>query len=416
VNLLLIAPFYDSRTPGESWSTFKWIEGLSRHSNVTVLTVHNPGWSPSDAPTNASEVVNWTANPLPRKLARIGYELKPGYVPFYFQARKWIKERLRSGWDFDHVHQINPLALRYPSPAAGLGIPYSIGPLAGSLETPVGFASEGTDRQWFRKLRRLDQFRIRFDPLLRRTYFEAEVVFGVAPYVEKLLESLKVRRFEIMAETGVEWVSSQPKSAPPADSPLRLLFVGRVIRTKGVIDAIRAVAIAAKSQPLRFDIIGEGDQLEECKQEAARLGVAEIVHFHGRIPRESVNSWYQDCHVFLFPSFREPSGNVVFEAMSQGCPLIVSTNGGPGHVVNDLCGVRVEPRNPEQYSRDLADAILRFCATPALIETASQNALLRVAEIALWDRKIDRMLEIFRSLKPHSQPNPPVSHAAQSSR
>ncbi len=61
------------------------------------------------------------------------------------------------------------LALRYPSPATGLGAPVVVGPLAGSLETPPGFEGETSGEPWYVKLRRLDRFRIRHDPLLRRT-------------------------------------------------------------------------------------------------------------------------------------------------------------------------------------------------------------------------------------------------------
>ena len=48
--------------------------------------------------------------------------LKPGYISFYMQARRWIKNSLQSGDTFDVAHQVTPASLRYPSPAAGLGI------------------------------------------------------------------------------------------------------------------------------------------------------------------------------------------------------------------------------------------------------------------------------------------------------
>jgi hypothetical protein len=70
---------------------------------------------------------------LPRRLERVTAMLKPGYPIFAARARRWIGEELRAGRRFDIIHQLTPLALRYASPAQGFGIPYVLGPHAGSL-------------------------------------------------------------------------------------------------------------------------------------------------------------------------------------------------------------------------------------------------------------------------------------------
>ena len=398
LKLLVIAPYFDAEVPGESWSTYKWLEGLCRHCEVTILTTHGKGWNFENSPTNAVEVVDWPDVSLPDRFARINHEMAPGYAVFYYRARKWIKARLRNGWDFDLVHQINPLALRYPSPAAGLGLLYVIGPLAGSLPTPPGFASEETDKQWFRKLRHLDGLRLRYDPFLRQTYSDAALILGVAPYVQELLSGNKLHRYEIMSETGVDVVPDEGEIAPKIGGALKLLFVGRIIRTKGVLDAIRAVADAAKLSSLRFDIIGDGDQLEECKSEVLRLGIDNSVSFHGRVPREDIDEFYRNADVFLFPSFREPSGNVVFEAMSHGLPVITSTVGGPGFLVTDACGIRIAPTAPGEYATLLGHAINKLAGNASLVAEMSNSARRRLGEVALWQSKIRRMLDLYSEI------------------
>lgn len=398
LKLLLIAPYFDKKVAGESWSTFKWIEGISQNHDVTVLTTHKKGWNPEDSPTAAKEIVNWTFHSLPSSLARLERELKPSYLRFYFRARCWIRRALRAGQSFDLVHQINPLALRYPCPARGLGLKYIMGPLAGSLQTPEGFRSESSDKQWYRKLRNLDSFRIKHDPWLRQSYTEAELILGVAPYVEEILKPAGIKRFEIASETGVESVIGTPKQPPAPGEPLRLLYVGRIIRTKGVIDAVRAVGIASKTCNIRFDVVGDGDMLEACKAEATKLGLNDIITFHGRVPRHEVDDWYQQAHVFLFPSFREPSGNVVFEAMGHGLPVITSDSGGPGYVVNENCGLIVKPIEPEQYARDLANAIEKLAHAPDLVDKLSHSALLRILELAEWPIKITSILGLYNGL------------------
>jgi glycosyltransferase involved in cell wall biosynthesis len=177
-----------------------------------------------------------------------------------------------------------------------------------------------------------------------------------------------------------------------------LLFVGRVIRTKGVIDAVRAVALAAQRVRITFDVVGAGEMRDACEAEAGQLGVSNIVTFHGCVPRVQVYEFYRQCDVFLFPSFREPSGTVVFEALGFGCPIITATTGGPGHVVNSECGITVKPETPEQYARGLADAIVRLASDRAQIASMSDGALRRVEEVASWERRLDRLMTLYREV------------------
>jgi len=396
LRILLIAPNFDRNVAGESWCTFKWVEGISKRFETTVLTTHPKGWDATDTGVAAKQVVNWEYKLLPGVFARLQHELKPQYVTFYLRARRWIKQKITTGFPFDLVHQINPVAVRYPSPAAGLGLKYILGPHAGSIATPSGFREECRDQQWYRKLRNIDQWRIAHDPLLRRSFAEAALVLGVAPYMRDILAPAKIKRFELMAETGPKEIVNKPKTPSPENQPLRLLFVGRVIRTKGVIDGIRAVAIARKSCNITFDIIGTGDMMDECRLEAAKLGVSDIVTLHGRIPRESVFSWYEKSDVFLFPSFREPSGTVVFESMGFGLPLITSTIGGPGHVITPDCGIRVAPDSPEAFASGLAEAIVRLATNRPLVAEMSGAALQRVDEVASWERRLDRLADYYQ--------------------
>ena len=395
LKVLIIAPYYDRNVPGESWSTYKWIEGISAACDTTVLTCHRTGWDSSKSPTAATELINFEDRRIPGLKGRIEHELKPGYVSFYFKARRWIREALKAGKQFDLIHQINPLALRYPSPAVGFGIPFVIGPLAGSLETPAGFQDAAKERTWFRKLRGLDRFRIANDPWLRKTYSEAAAIIGVAPYVQELLRPCAPKRFEIMAETGVEEVASEVKAGPAPGEPLRLLFVGRIIRTKGILDGIRALALCPDTVNVRLDVVGDGDLLEICKAEVERLGITDKVAFHGRLSRDEVFEWYRRSHVFLFPSFREPSGNVVFEAMSQGLPVITSTVGGPGYVVDESCGFLVEPADPESYAHHLAAIITTLANQPTEIVHLSAGAVRRMDLLAFWPRKIEAINQLF---------------------
>src|SRR5699024_4418430 len=103
------------------------------------------------------------------------------------------------------------------------------------------------------------------------------------PYVRRSLASVPLKQLEFMSETAVNDLPSPPPPSPDPseDAPVRLLFVGRVIRTKGVRDAIRALALL-RDRRLVFDVVGDGFDREACESLAGELGVADRVHFHGR--------------------------------------------------------------------------------------------------------------------------------------
>lgn len=398
MRVLLIAPQYDAEVPGESWSTYKWIQGISSQVETVVLTQHWPRWDASKSPVAAQQVVNWDEPAIPGLNRRITWELKPTYPLFYHRARKWIKEAQARGVVFDLIHQINPIALRYPCPARGLGVPYVIGPLAGSLPTPPAFRDDIAVSQWYRILRQFDWLRLRHDPWLRDSYSQAAAIIGVAPYIRDLLVPCNPRRFEIMAETGVDRAGTAIKASPRPGQPLRLLFVGRLIRTKGILEAIESVALASRQCEVTLDVVGPGLMMNQCARLTRQLQATNIIKFHGPLSRADVFTWYEKSDVFLFPSWREPSGNVVFEALSQGLPVITSTIGGPGHVITDECGIRIAPTSRRQYVSDLASAIVALASDPSRLPALSAGALRRTAENALWPDKITRMLKLYREL------------------
>ncbi len=314
--LLLVAPTCDPDDVGESWVSAQWVATLAQRHDVTLLTYSKRDRLPLAHHFPHARVVEWREPRLVGRSERLNSMLKPGYVPFYLKARRWIREALASGEHFDLGHQLSPVALRYPSPLTGLGLPHVIGPTGGSIAAPAGFSSD--EGAWYVRLRRLDDLRLTHDPMLRRSYAGADCVIGIGPYVRDILGDIPLRRFHAMGDTGV---SSLP---PPVDrrgrtGTVRVLFVGRVVRSKGVRNAIRAFALLGDVEA-RLDVIGRGADLETCGRLVESLGLQDRVTLHGFVAREQVEASYAAADVFLFPSYREPGGIVVAEAMSYGLP------------------------------------------------------------------------------------------------
>jgi len=394
--LVLVAPGCDPDDVGEAWVVYQWVYALAGRHEVTLLTYRKRDRPPvAESLRGRARVVEWTDPPLVGRVERLNSMLKPGYGPFYVRARRWLRQALASGERFDLGHQIAPVAVRYPTPFQGLGIPYLIGPSGGSLPTPDGFRDEVSE-PWFVGLRAADRVRLAHDPLLRRSYEGAACVLGVAPYMQDVLSGLQLQRFEVMGDTGIAGMPASVER-PVGRAPVRLLFVGRLVRTKGARDAVAAMAHLRDLQ-VHLDVVGRGADEQACRDLAAALGVSDRVTFHGQLPRSEVSARYDGADVFLFPSFREPGGLSVVEAMSHGLPCVVSSRGGPGCSVDDTCGVRVEPTTPTRYAQDLADEVRQLVLDEAGRAELGRGARARAAEVGLWEHKIERVEQIYREV------------------
>lgn len=394
--LLLIAPTIDQTDVGEAWVGYQWAHHLSQRFDTTVLTYRKRGRPSAVTQLPHARVIEWVEPPGLGRAERLNSLMKPAYVPFFIKARRWIRAALADGEHFDVGHQPLPVAMRYPSPLAGTGIPFVLGPVGGSLSSPAGF-DEGDSAPWYVSLRRIDPWRLRHDRLLRRTYLDAACVLGIAPYVGEALSGLPLKRLDYLAETALDDLPDLQLPHAKDDPRIRLLFVGRLVRTKGAREAIGAIALL-RDLPVTLDIVGDGFDRVACEKLVAEHGLGDRVRFCGAMGREDVDRAYRAADVFVFPSFREPGGNVVFEAMGHGLPVVTCDRGGPGAAIDDTCGVRIPVESPGQLVEGLAAAIRTLALDPELRARMGRAARARVERIGLWDGKTDQIELLFNSI------------------
>lgn len=394
--ILLVAPTCDGHDVGEAWVAYQWADLLGRRHDVTLLTYHKRDRVPARDQLRHVRVVEWIEPRGLGRFERLNSMLKPAYAPFYFRAKQWIRSAIANGEKFDVGFQPVPVAMRYGSPLTASGLPYVIGPVGGGLADPPGFDKSTETAPWFVRLRSLDGFRLRWDPSLRNTYQDAACVLGIAPYVRESLKDMRIRRFEIMSETGL---ISLPDARERTlhEAPLRLLFVGRIIRTKGTRYIIEALS-ALRGKSVTLDIIGDGPDRKHCEGLVNRLGLRDKVTFHGRLAHDLVDAFYRKADVFVFPSYREPGGAVTFEAMGHGLPLIVCNRGGPGVAADDRCAFRLEVSTEANLVSDIASSVETLLGNHALAVDMGKHARVRAESTAMWSHRVDQFDELLSTL------------------
>ncbi|KAB2494539.1 glycosyltransferase family 4 protein [Priestia endophytica] len=129
------------------------------------------------------------------------------------------------------------------------------------------------------------------------------------------------------------------------------LYVGRLIRRKNVDASILALKEAYNNIHFSFNIIGNGAEKENLIELAKEKDLTSKVHFKGYIHRDKVMDIMNSTQVFIMISDNETFGLVYIEAMSRGCIVIASKNGGMEGIIEDgVNGFLCEQGNAEELA------------------------------------------------------------------
>jgi phosphatidylinositol alpha 1,6-mannosyltransferase len=164
-------------------------------------------------------------------------------------------------------------------------------------------------------------------PLLR-FYRIARVTLAPTPGQVRWLEDSTGRPGFLMPR-GVDCEQFHPRQRSVKDGVLRLGYVGRLTpekRVRFLLDIERAL-VAAGHKNFSILVVGDGNErpwLERHLRHAVFTGV-----LRGQFLAEA----YANMDLFVFPSRTDTFGNVVQEAAASSVPAIVTSEGGPKHLV-----------------------------------------------------------------------------------
>jgi starch synthase len=193
-----------------------------------------------------------------------------------------------------------------------------------------------------------------------------------------------------------------------------VLFVGRITRQKGIIHLISAIkylrpgiqVVLCAGAP-DTEEIGQimAEKVEHVRDESQNA----IIWIPQVVSKDDLISLYTHASVFVCPSVYEPFGIINLEAMACETPVVASAVGGiPEVVIHEETGLLVpfestgvesfDPKDPEQFARDLAAAINRLLEAPARTQAMGRKARERVETYFSWTSIAQRTLEFYGAL------------------
>ncbi len=167
-----------------------------------------------------------------------------------------------------------------------------------------------------------------------------------------------------------------------------VLFVGRLVKRKGVSDLIEAMALVTSEVPgARLTVVGDGPERKLLGEQVSKLGLEQSVSFRGTLLGKELQEEYEKCNVFVLPSKTVPEdtaseglGLALIEAAIHGKPLVGTFHGGIPEVISDgVNGLLVNPGEPKELAEsDFNTAIESRSGAVARQqrETRRQRALL----------------------------------------
>jgi alpha-maltose-1-phosphate synthase len=254
----------------------------------------------------------------------------------------------------------------------------------------------------------------------RTAYRAADGVVAVSEAMKHDVQSLygvPPERIRVI-HNGIDLEQYRPTPDPAVLASLGIdpevpyvLFVGRITRQKGIIHLVNAIryfhagtqVVLCAGAPDTPEIAAEMSEAVERAKAQSRNPVLWIAEM---LPREQVITLYTHAAIFVCPSIYEPFGIINLEAMACETPVVASAVGGIPEVVEHgetgllvapevISADEVQPRHPEQFSRDLGAAVNILLDDPTLRLQMARRARERVEQQFSWTSIAHATLDFY---------------------
>lgn len=171
-------------------------------------------------------------------------------------------------------------------------------------------------------------------------------------------KKIALKKHKLLPGSGVNITQFSFEEYPTRDDKLRFLFIGRIMKDKGVEELFTAASNIKEKYPnIVFDAIGFCE--DEYKERIETLKKEEVINFHG--VKDNVQEYIKKSNAIVHPTYHEGMSNVLLEASAMGRPVLASNIPGCREIFDEsISGFSFKVKDSE----DLANAIEKFIKLP----------------------------------------------------
>lgn len=307
-------------------------------------------------------------------------------LPAYVAAGSAAAARIAHDGDFDVVHAFWP-------------VPHGLFAIAAKRASNAALVTTffSAELNWTGALRRV------FAPVIRTIVNASDAVTVISSYTgERLRQYVPgVRSVTIpFGAAAVSHFASCDGAVREHDDPFELIFIGRLVRRKGVDVLLRALALLKQDSRLRLRIVGGGPEREALTELASRLSLGDKVVFEGVVDAARVKHLLETCHALVLPAIvtetgeTEGLGVVLIEAMGYGKPVIATSAGGIVDIVtNGDTGLLAPPGDSDA----LAVSIRKAMDDPVSLARIARRGTAFAERAFGWDAIVSALSTVYET-------------------
>lgn len=311
------------------------------------------------------------------------------YILWQRVAYNWAK---KSGIDFDIIHHVTMGDFRIPGNMYKFKNAYTVfGPVGGGQSTPKSLKCY-EKYPVVEKVREIINKSRAVSPGYRSKIRQFSKVYAInnetGAIISKAVGKPCERLFELALPDEFKNLDIPQKNN---DRP-EIVFVGRLIEKKGLMLLLDVINALPKDLDFALKIYGSGGLESKINEFISANNLQDKIVMCGNIEHSLVSQAYIDSDIFVMPSLRETSGNVIIEAMAHKLPVVALDMSICSDLKQNNCGEFINVNQPkEDIINEFADKLAYLIKNPALCSEYGENGYNYVNTNLSWEDKFEKV-------------------------
>lgn len=268
---------------------------------------------------------------------------------FYFGYRRWQRlafnhaHRLHLQTPFSLSHTVTLCGYREPGFLGELGVPHVWGPIGGTHNFDFRYRSCLDLRSLIREYSRsvINNYQLRHSLRVSNAIRNSRVIVAATRATHDDLLANRGISPPIDLETGIDYPILPVRVPRPSNTPLRLLWTGRLRAWKGLPLLLKALSQLPSSVQYELRVQGNGSCQKRWQKLAKSLRIDDRITW---LPwteyRETLEN-YSWADAFVFTSLRDTSGTGLVEALAAGTPIIGLNHQGAADLMTEQSAIPI---------------------------------------------------------------------------
>jgi glycosyltransferase involved in cell wall biosynthesis len=322
------------------------------------------------------------------------------YIDDFFKNVNYELHKINSLQPLDIIHKVTPNSYRKIIDLSDFSKALRIyGPCGGAQETPQSLLKSLTFKaKLIEFIHRLLNRHVLKSLNFKKAINSYDIVLCTNLETKATISPLLFRdkQCSIITDVGIEKVIGTKEIQLPR-KVFTMLWIGRMIPRKGL--SLLFDALALVNRPYRFVLVGDGPERKELEKKAKKKGLSSKIEFYGYVDHNKVKDFYEQADLFVFPSLRESSGNVLIESISYGVPVLAFYQGGAPYILGKSgLYIYTNGKTYLKITNEIANKITFLVSNPSAVDKL-RLVCLEEAKKLQWINKCQEISSLYQEKK-----------------